>query len=276
MAKKKKSVRAIIGIVLVVIAVVLILVQLFVDSVLKAGIEAGASKALKVGVEVSDVDLSILGGSVVIRGLMINNPQGYELKNLLKLDKAKVKVSIGSLLSDEIHIEQINLDGMTLTIEQKGLTNNLNEIINNLPKAGKPKAEKPKKEKQGKKLVVDNLKITNVSVKVKMLPVPGQKDTFEMKLSSIEMKDLGSDSKLDVAMLSSKILIAIASGVAEQGVGILPNEITGPIKGGLRKATEIGGTVIEESKEILKESKNLGEKITEGLKEIFDFEEDGK
>ena len=276
MAKKKKSVRAIIGIVLVVIAVVLILVQLFVDSVLKAGIEAGASKALKVGVEVSDVDLSILGGSVVIRGLMINNPQGYELKNLLKLDKAKVKVSIGSLLSDEIHIEQINLDGMTLTIEQKGLTNNLNEIINNLPKAGKPKAEKPKKEKQGKKLVVDNLKITNVSVKVKMLPVPGQKDTFEMKLSSIEMKDLGSDSKLDVAMLSSKILIAIASGVAEQGVGILPNEITGPIKGGLRKATEIGGTVIEESKEILKEGKDIGEKVTEGLKGIFDFKKDDK
>ncbi|MBW8001012.1 MAG: AsmA family protein [Planctomycetes bacterium] len=278
MAKKKHLVRTIIGIILVLIAVILITIQLFADSALKAGIEVGASKALKVQVKVGDVDLSILAGSLEIEGLEVDNPPGYEYKKLLELNKAKVDVSMRSLLSDEIHIEQIMLDGMTLVIEQKGLTNNLSEIIKNLPKAEKPKVEKPKEEKpkEGKKLVIDNLKITNVSVKVKMLPIPGKKDTFEMKLDPIEMTDLGSDSKLDVATLSSKILVAIASGVAKQGAGILPGEITGSIKGGLKKVTEIGGTMLEESKGLLEETKNIGEKAAERLKGIFDFKKDDK
>ncbi len=269
MAKKRRSARMIIGIVLIAIAVVLLMVQLFADRALKAGIEMGASRALKVAVEVSDVDLSVLGGSLGIKGLVINNPQGYQHKKLLELNRAKVKVDVASLMSDEIHIKQIKLDGMTLVIEQKGLTNNLKEIIDGLGRQDKPKTEEPEKQGKARQLIVDDLKITNVTVKVKMLPVPGRQDTFEMKLNPIEMKALGSDSKLDVAMLSSKILQAIAGGVAEQGVGILPDEVISPIKSGLKEVTQLGGVVIDEGKKVLEEGKDIGETLTEGIKNIF-------
>ena len=269
MAKKRRSARMIIGIVLIAIAVVLLMVQLFADRALKAGIEMGASRALKVAVEVSDVDLSVLGGSLGIKGLVINNPQGYQHKKLLELNRAKVKVDVASLMSDEIHIKQITLDGMTLVIEQKGLTNNLKEIIDGLGRQDKPKTEEPEKQGKARQLIVDDLKITNVTVKVKMLPVPGRQDTFEMKLNPIEMKALGSDSKLDVAMLSSKILQAIAGGVAEQGVGILPDEVISPIKSGLKEVTQLGGVVIDEGKKVLEEGKDIGETLTEGIKNIF-------
>lgn len=269
MAKKRRSARMIIGIVLLIIAVVLIMVQLFADRALKAGIEMGASRALKVAVEVSDVDLSVLAGSLGIEGLVINNPQGYQHKKLLELSRAKVKVDVASLMSDEIHIKQIKLDGMTMVIEQKGLTNNLKEIIDGLDRQDKPKTEEPEKQGKARQLIVDDLKITNVTVKVKMLPVPGRQDTFEMKLNPIEMKALGSDSKLDVAVLSSKILQAIAGGVAEQGVGILPDEVISPIKSGLKEVTQLGVVVIDEGKKVLEEGKDIGETLTEGIKNIF-------
>ena len=57
---------------------------------------------------------------VTIDGLQVANPPGYKNEYLLELNKGKVAVSLGSLLSDTIHIKEINLDGTKLAIEQKG------------------------------------------------------------------------------------------------------------------------------------------------------------
>ena len=63
-------------------------------------------------------------------------------------------------------------------------------------------------------------------VQAKLLPIPGKADTVTLKLDPIIMTDLGSDDKMDVAKLTGKILLAIATGVAKQGVGLLPDSVT--------------------------------------------------
>jgi len=127
----------------------------------------------------------------------------------------------------------------------------------------------------GKKLRIDNLEITNITVKVKLLPIPGKKDTITLKLDPIRMTDLGSDDKLTVAKLTGKILSAIAGGVAEQGAGVLPEDMTKTMKATLGKTIELGKTATEEGKKLIEEGKDVGKELIEGFKGLLKGEKKG-
>ena len=94
-------------------------------------------------------------------------------------------------------------------------------------------------------------------------------DTVTLKLSPIKMTDLGSDNKLDVASLTGKILTAIATGIAEQGAGLLPDDLTNAMKTSLGKTVEMGKAAAEEGKKILKEGAGTGKDIVEGVTDLF-------
>jgi len=264
MKKLPKALRIILLIILILVVIAVVAIDLFADRALKIGIEAAGTKALNVGVSVADVDLAIMKGKLGLENLVINNPPGYQHRKLLELDDARIEVDVRSLLTDTVNIRQIKLDGVNLVVEQRGVSgNNLQDVIRSIP--AKDKQGKP----SGKKLHVDNLEITDVTVKVKLLPVPGRIDTVPLKLKPIRMTNLGSDNKLDTARLSGKILLAIAGGVSEQGVGVLPKEIIDSLTGELKKLGRLPATLLEEGGKILKERTDLGKEITEGVKGLL-------
>jgi hypothetical protein len=284
MKSVKKLIETIILVVIILVALLLLGFELFGEHIIKTGIEAAGTKALKVGVTIDNLDLSIYKGQVRIRGLAVDNPAGYEQKYLLKLGTGEVKTRMTSLMSDTVQIESILLDEISLSIEQKGLSNNLQDILKSLPKAepGEPKEEAEKK--PGKNLVVKNLKITNTTVKVKLLPVqilPGGTDTVTLKLDPIEMKNLGSEDKMTTAKLASKVMVAIAQGVAKQGAGVLPEDLLGSMQETLgnlgdltdtfrkegQKLLESGG---KEAQEMLEKGQESGKELIEGIKGLFD------
>jgi len=265
MKKSLKVLRIVLVVVVVLVLVVVAAINLFADRAVKIGIEAAGTKALNVGVSVEDVDLSILGGRIVFQNLVIDNPPGYKHERLLELKDAQIKVDIGSLLSDTVKIREIKLDGVNVVLEQRGISsNNLQDVIKSIPSKDKQEAEP-----SGKKLHIDELELSGVAVKVKLLPIPGRADTIGLKLKPIKMENLGSDNKLDAAVLSSKILVAIAGGIAEQGVGLLPDEVIGPLKGELKRLGQFSEALLKEGVDILKEGKDLGEGIAEGLKGLL-------
>ena len=259
---------------LAVLSIIILLVilgaafYLFGEHLLKVGIETAATEALSVGVNINDLDISILKGTVEIDGLIVKNPAGYTYENLLELGHGRVMANIGSFLGDTVRIKEIKLDGIDLVLEQRGVTsNNLQDIIKAIPE-GEVEPEDVT-EKPAKKLHIDNLEITNVTVKAKLLPVPGKADTVTLKLDPIQMTNLGSDDKLDVAKLSGKILLAIATGVAEQGAGLLPEGMTDTMKATLSKTAELGKTATEEGKKLLEKSKDAGKGLIEGFKGLL-------
>ncbi len=257
----------------VILSILLLLVILCVASylfggyLLKIGVETAATKTLGVGVHIDDVDISILRGAVEIEDLIVENPPGYTHRNLLELDDGRITASIGSLLTDTVRIKELKLNDIDLVIEQKALSNNLQDIIKAIP-SDEPKAEEETK-KPAKKLRIDNLEITNITVKAKLLPIPGRIDTVTLKLKPIRMTDLGSDDKLTVAKLTGKILSAIAGGVAEQGAGVLPEDMTRTMKAVLGKTIELGKTATEEGKTLLEKGKNTGKGLIEGFKGLL-------
>jgi hypothetical protein len=234
--KKLRKMLTIILVVIVALAIVaVVFVNLFADRAVKIGIETAGTKALNVGVSVDDVDLSILGGKLALQNLLIKNPPGYQHDKLLQLKNGSVAVDVRSLMSDIVNVREIKLNGVDVTLEQRGISgNNLQDIIKGMPAQPKTEGEP---EKPGKKLHVDTLEISDITVNVKLLPVPGKADTVTLKLAPIKMTDLGGDNKLDTAALSGKILVAIAEGVAQQGAGILPDEMLIEVNAGQNRRT---------------------------------------
>jgi len=263
--KAVKALKSIVIVLLVLIVLIVLVVHFAGDRALKAGIETGASKALGVNVSLKDISFSILAGKVEIKDLVISNPEGYQHPEMLKIGHGLINVSVGSLLGDPVKIETIKFEQIDMVIEQKGLTNNLKEVISALPSEEKPKEEADKKvpDKEPKNLVVSDLEISGVTVKAKLLPVPGKTDTVTLKIAPIKMTDLGTKDKLDTAKLAGKILAAIAAGIAEQGTDILPKDMVGSIDSALK---DVGGEFMRETgKEVLKEK---GKQILESGKEI--------
>ena len=278
MKKLRKALRTVLLVIVALIVVIVIAINLFTNRALKIGIETVATDTLGVSVKVDNVSLSILRGKLGLKNLLINNPPGYKHDKLLILKNGRVAVDIKSLLSDTVNIKEIKLDGMEVVIEQKGITsNNLKDVLNNIP--GKEET-KEQPEAPGKKLHIDTLEITNVTAKVKLLPVPGKKDTVTLKLDPIIMNDLGADNKLDTAVLTSKILVAITTGIAKQGAGLLPDDILDSMNSQLKKLGHLSGELLKDSteilkkgtdvgKDIIKDGKDIGRDVTEGLKGLF-------
>jgi len=254
-------------IVLCVIVLVVVLwgsFYLLGEHLLKAGIETAGTKALGVVVDIGDVQLSIRKGRIGIRDLVVKNPPGYAHKELLVLGQGVISADVRTLLSDVVHIKEFKLENMNLTIEQKVLSNNLQDVIGSL-KAKKDKAGKP----SGKKLRVDTLEITGIRVKVKLLPVPGKVDTITIDLAPIRMKNLGSDNKLDTGILASRIMLTVAESLAVQGVGVLPEKMVKTMISTLGKTLDVGKTAAEESKKILDTGEDLGTGVIEGFKGLL-------
>lgn len=271
--KAKKIVGTILVVLLLLVLVVVLAVNIFGNRALKLAVQTGASKALGVNVQVQDITLAVFAGKLSINGLQIDNPKDYANPHLLTVGNAFVAVNVKSLLTDIIEIERIQLDNIALTIEQKGLTNNLQEILNNLPKTTSPQ---PPQEKQvgGKNLKIKQLQINSAQVNVKLLPIPGRADTVTLKLAPITLENLGTDQPMDVAMLTGVVLKSLAGGIAQQGKELLPVDmVSGLGQQALQAGQQAAETAIEAGKKAVETVGDVGKQAGEALKGLFQKKE---
>jgi len=254
MKKPKKLVRTVLIALIALVLVVALLINFFADSGVKKAIEVAGTKTLGVDVTLGKAGLSILGGSLGLKELAIDNPPGYKHEKLLELSQGDVVVETRSLLSDTVNIKSVKLDGPIIVVEQKDLLkNNLNEILKNIPSSDSGESDS-----SGKNVHIDLLEITNAQVKVKLLPVPGKVDTIPLKLSTIKMTDLGGDKPIKTGDVIGKVLLALAGGIAEQGAGILPDEMFDTLTAQLQNLGALPAALLDETGKILKATTDIG------------------
>lgn len=269
--KVRKIIGTILVVLLLLVLVVVLAVNIFGNRALKLAVQTGASKALGVGVQVQDITLAVFAGKLNINGLQIDNPKDYANPHLLTLGNAFVAVNVKSLLTDTVEIERIQLDNIALTIEQKGLTNNLQEILNNLPKTTSTPQEK---QTGGKNLKIKQLQINGAQVNVKLLPIPGRADTVTLKLAPITLENLGTDQPMDVSMLTGVVLKSLAGGIAQQGKELLPVDmVSGLGQQALQAGQQAAETAIEAGKKAIETVGDVGKQAGEALKGLFQKKE---
>lgn len=271
MKKGKKIVRRLVIVILVVVIAVVLIFNFASNSIIKTAIEKGGSSAMSVAVTVGSVDMSLGKVSFAIKDMKIANPEGYKTDYMLELGNMSIDTSYGGVFGDPIIIDEIVLENISVTLEQKGLSNNIQDILNNInknfPPSDKP-APEPTEQKKGKDLIIKRLLITGTSVSAKLLPLGGKENVVKFEIAPIEMENLGENKPMDAAKLSAKIIAAIVQGIVQQGGGLLPKELTGAMGDSIGGAVELL-KLKQSSDELLKGTKDIGEGLKEGLGGLF-------
>lgn len=237
-------------------------VMVYANGMVKWGIESAGSKTLGVDVSLRSADLSLLGGKLGLNDLVVKNPEGYDHENFLSLKKGNISIETGSLFSDTVKIKEILLDNISVSVEQKDIRgNNIQDILKNIPKS-----EKQDTGKAGKKVVVELLELTNVEVKVKLLPIAGAgASTVDLAIPKITMKNIGGgETEVNTGELIAQIITAIADAIAKNGGGIIPEEMLGTINDALGDIEALKDVLGEAQKQI----EGLGEGVEDAGKEL--------
>lgn len=252
--KKLKKLLLITGILVVVLIVAAVLVVgLFLDKIVKTGIETVGPKVTQVTMKVDAVNISMLSGSAKIKGFVIGNPDGYKEPTAISVGLAEVQVVPSSLLSDKIIVKNVQVDAPEITFEGGLSGNNLTKIQQNVndfvtgltggPSTNAAAATPAKPAGPGKKLEVDHFLITNAkvhgSIKLfagKELPLPS------LPLPDIELKDLGTGTN---GITPGELVQQVMSAVTSSTLKAVGNAATDLGKGATDAAKDAGKAAAE-------------------------------
>jgi uncharacterized protein involved in outer membrane biogenesis len=220
---KKLAVRLLIALVVLLILAVLI-VGLFLDGLIKRGVQTIGPALTKVDIKLDSVNLSLLSGSGKIKGLVVGNPEGFKTPSAIKVGNASLVLKPGSLLSDKIVIKSINVQGPEITFETDFKANNLKKILSNVEAAiggsGQKEPAKPQEPTQpapakaGKKLEVDDFLISGAKLHVSVTSLGAEAVT--LPLPEIRLTELGTNADgITAGELVKKILEALEKEAAK-------------------------------------------------------------
>jgi hypothetical protein len=174
---------------LLVLAVVAYLVlQFFLGSIVKAGVNKFGPVMTQTKVELASASISPLSGSGTLSGLVVGNPKGWSEANLMSLGRVSVSLEPMSLFKDHIVINEIIVEQPEFLYETKLVASNVSDLLKNIEAAmGGNKAAEPQKDGKPVKMVIKRFvlrdgKVT-LGVGAAALPLP---------MPPIEITDIGT------------------------------------------------------------------------------------
>lgn len=214
---------------LVVLAVVL--AWIYIDTLAERGVERGATYALGVGTTLDSADVGVLGGTVELKGLHVDNPEGFKADHFLELQEANLGVSLGSLMSDVVEVPSLRFTGIDVRLERTAQGANYAAIMDNLKRfeAGEKKEPDP----SAKKFIVRTIEIRDVTIHADLVPIGGaigELTSTKVTVPEVVLNDVGSagDPK-SIAEISVIVIKAILASAVEVGGGVLPEDILGEL-----------------------------------------------
>ncbi len=192
-----------------------LLTYVYFDQLIRRGVEAAGSAALGTSVTVESASLSPITGRGSIRGLNIANLEGYEAPYAIALGSLDFAVSLPSLLSDVIEITRIEVTDARVNYETRIVTDNLRELLANLPSAtAAPVVEASPDATPGKRVIIRELLIRNPEVtlytQLARAPIP---------LPDLRLQDIGQEQEAaTVPEAARDILAALSSAILTAGI----------------------------------------------------------
>lgn len=219
----KKIILGIVVVILIVLVASVVVVGAHLGQIIKAGVETAGPKITQTPVTVDAVNVSLLGGSAGVKGLMLGNPPGYKSPQAISIGTAAVSLSPGSIFSDKVVIHSVELRSAEITFEGNPLgANNLTQIMSNVKPAAAaadnstnaPAAATPAEKKAAKKLEVDDLLITGARVHASITGLVNRE--ISLTLPDIHLTGLGTGGDgITAADLTQKVLGEITAGTVK-------------------------------------------------------------
>ncbi len=251
---KKWSIRiALILVALFVFAVAAVAV--FLNGIVKKGVETAGPMITKVDVKLDRAAISIFSGSANLRGLFIGNPPGYATDFAIKVADVSVSLKPMSVLSGKIVIQSINVKAPEITIEGGLKNNNLTMIQSNVNafsgggSSGGSSAQSGTK----KKFQVADLLVSGAILRVKSPLLAGK--MVSVPLPDIHLTNLGTGPDgVTPAELAGKVMNSLMKEVVPAVTKLVSN---------------VGADAIGLGKGAEKQGQNALKKASGGLKSLF-------
>lgn len=197
--------------------------MLFLDRIVKHGIETVGTQVAKVEVKLDDVGVSIFSGKGALRGSQVANPKGYRSPQAVKVGRALVVLTPLSVFSERVVIRSVVLQDTEIHYEKRAGKTNLDVIQENVEAALRDPTRKAKPEK---KLQIDSLVIRNAKVHV-YSDKPDEPPTV-MTLNEIHLKDLGRGPEgITGAELASHLTAAVIKDTLVATMRGMTQRVTG-------------------------------------------------
>ncbi len=241
---------------LIVIAIVLLIVVgvgvggfIYANQLIVIGVEKAGTQSLGYKTTLEEADLSILDGSLTLKGLHIANPEGFTIENLMRLEDVSTAVDLGSLRSDTIKVKTIRVYRPVITLEQKGMISNIQVVLDTLKEMQQQKEKPaPTEEEQvsQKHVLVERIEIIEPIAKLKLLPGPNVITERNVELGDIVLTNIGNQTDKG-AMMSTvfqKVLLSMAGAIVKSGVD-LPGNLLKGLEGSIVGVAEAVGVTLE-------------------------------
>lgn len=272
----KKIILVIVLVLILVVVVGVVMVGRHLGDIVKAGLETAGPKVTQTSLTVSAVNVSLLGGSAGISGLVLGNPEGCKSPQAISIGKAAVSLSPGSILSDKVVIHSIEVRDADITFESEVTlggnplkANNLAKIMDNVNAATKSadnaaapaaNAAPAGTTQPGKKLQVDDVLITGAKVHATLTGMVNKEVT--VTLPDIHLTDLGKGGdgitageliKKILGQIDADTVKALLASVGDLGKNAAQQAISGAL-------TNVNKSANDSVKQLKKGLGNLLEK----------------
>ena len=97
---------------LVLHVVASIVVAVFLDGIVKKGVETVGPKITGVSIKLDEMHIILLAGSAKVKGLVVGNPEGYKTPTAISVGLAEVSVNPFSIMSDKIVVHSIHVESL--------------------------------------------------------------------------------------------------------------------------------------------------------------------
>lgn len=104
-----------------------------IDGIVKQLIEEIGTETLGSKVSVAEVKVKLTEGSASVSGLTVANPPGFSAEPVFSLGNIKVAIDTGSITGPVYVINEISVSGVNVIAEQKGVTTNVQTLLDGMP-----------------------------------------------------------------------------------------------------------------------------------------------
>ena len=185
------------------------------NMLVKKAVEAGSEYALGVKTELGSASLSIGGGSLELNRLEISNPEGFTAENFMSLRRGVFDVDAGSVLDDEVRIDSLIIEGVTLNLEQIDRNGNYKVLLDHIKKLDLSSS------KESRKYHISLIALRDINVNGS-LSLLGKKNEKTFKLDNFSLRNIGGDNGATMSQVTALVVKTLISKALAAGGGQLP------------------------------------------------------
>ena len=208
---------------------VLLVAGLMIDSIVRAAVEEGSTRALGVPVTLDSAEVKF-SGSLALEGLTIGNPEGFQEPHACAFQRFDGSVRPGSLMEDVVEVPELRVIKPEMTVEFIGTKNNWTALLDNLS------LDREKKETD-KKFRIDVIRVESATVRFRSdILTDGAK---VLTLPTIELRNVGTaEDAATMTEVLKMLMNAMLEAALKSSSGMLPSRLTDSLDKGISSARE--------------------------------------